>query len=601
MAKGSTKEERSTNKGISEEESRYRGLFEYSPISLWEEDFTAGKSFFDELRKKGIKDFRKYFESHPEAVEKCAGLVKVLDVNQRTLDLYNAKNKKELLMGLPEVFGEESFIVFREEIIALAEGKTTFESEAVNKTLKGDRIEIQLSLAVAPGCEETLSKVFVSILDITKRKQAEVALNRRLQVEEIITGVSSRFVNVIDMDSAITTTLADIGTLSGASRSYLFLLRDEQRMMDNTHEWCSEGVEPQKDNLQGLPSDMVPWWMSKLLKQELIHITDVSKLPKEAAAEREILEDQDIKSLLVLPAMVGGELAGFLGFDNVENIGEWSEENVTLLRVGAEIIGNALDRQRGEEALRMSEQRIRLLFDSAPVGILTSDRTGTILAVNPAILKILGSPSAEATKAINILTFPPLVDAGVSADFRQCLDTGDITVSEHPYTTNWGKKIHLRYHLSPIKDEEGTVTRVLAVVEDFTALKEAQDALRTSEELFRAIFDRSAVGIARMHLDGRIFETNRALQRFLGYSGDELRGKLVFDLSHPEDMLKDYALVKEMVDGKRDHYQIEKRFFKKNGSEVRGNLNASMMHDPTGKPEFIVAVLEDITERKTVR
>ncbi|MDP7081183.1 MAG: PAS domain S-box protein [Candidatus Undinarchaeales archaeon] len=601
MAKGSTKKERNVKKGLSEEESRYRGLFEYSPISLWEEDFTALKSFFDDLQKKGVKDFRKYFEGHPEAVEKCAGIVNVIDVNKRTLDLYKAKSKKELLLGLPKVFGEESFPVFREEIIALAEGKTTFESEAVNKTLKGDRIGIRLSLAVAPGYEGTLFKVFVSILDITKRKRAEAALNRRLKVEETITGVSSRFVNVTDMDTAITATLADMGTLSGASRSYLFKLRDEQRMMDNTHEWCSKGVESQKENLQGLPSDMLPWWMSKLMKQELIHITDVSELPKEAAAEREILEEQDIKSLLVLPVLVGGELSGFLGFDNVEDIGEWSEENVTLLRVGAEIIGNALERQRSEEALRESEQRIRLLFDCAPVGILTSDKTGTILAVNPAILKILGSPSAEATKAINLLTFPPLVDAGVSADFRQCLDTGEITVSEHPYTTAWGKKIHLRYHLSPIKDEDGTVARVLAVVEDFTALKEAQDALRTSEELFRAIFDRSAVGIARMHLDGRIFETNLALQRFFGYSGDELRGKLVFDLSHPEDMLKDYALLKEMVDGKRDHYQIEKRFFKKNGSEVRGNLNASMMHDPTGKPEFIVAVVEDITERKNAK
>ena len=292
MAKGSTKEKQRVKNDISEEESRYRGLFEYSPISLWEEDFTAGKAFFDELRKKGIKDIRKYFEEHPEDVAKCAGLVKIIDINQRTLDLYKAKNKNELLKGLPIVFGEESFPVFREEIIALAEGKTTFETEAINNTLKGDRIDIQLSLAVAPGHEESLSKVFVSILDITARKKVEAALNRRLKVEETITGVSERFVNVTDMDSALSATLKDMGTLSGASRAYLFALRDEQRMMDNTHEWCSEGVEPQKENLQGLPSDMLPWWMSRILKNELIHITDVSKLPKEATAERKLLEEQ---------------------------------------------------------------------------------------------------------------------------------------------------------------------------------------------------------------------------------------------------------------------------------------------------------------------
>lgn len=99
------------------------------------------------------------------------------------------------------------------------------------------------------------------------------------------------------------------------------------------------------------------------------------------------------------------------------------------------------ERKEAEEVLRKSEDRFRSLFENAPVGVMLTDTKGNILKVNPSALRTLGSPSAEATRQINVLTFPPLINSGISADFQKCVQTVQLITSEHPYLTKWGKSI----------------------------------------------------------------------------------------------------------------------------------------------------------------
>ncbi|MDP7422945.1 MAG: PAS domain S-box protein, partial [bacterium] len=124
-------------KQLRESQERYRRLFEYSPISLWEEDFSLYKAWIDKMKDSGITNFRNYFKKHPEAIEQCSRLVQIVDVNQATLDLYQAKNKEEVTSNLAGIFTEESYNVFTEELMALAEGDLEFSSEAVTRTLEG--------------------------------------------------------------------------------------------------------------------------------------------------------------------------------------------------------------------------------------------------------------------------------------------------------------------------------------------------------------------------------------------------------------------------------------------------------------------------------
>jgi PAS domain S-box-containing protein len=134
-------------------------------------------------------------------------------------------------------------------------------------------------------------------------------------------------------------------------------------------------------------------------------------------------------------------------------------------------------RMWAEEALRQSEAKYKALFEEAPVGLLSIDRSGRILEVNQKLLEILGSPSHEDTKSINMLTFPLLVRAGISGIFRKCLTTGQPQYAEIPYTSKWKKTCYLRILVRPGLAPSGDVTGCQAVMEDMSEKKTAESRL----------------------------------------------------------------------------------------------------------------------------
>ena len=166
---------------IRESEARFRSLFDDSPISLWEEDFSAVKQRLDDLRASGVQDFNAYLTGHPEVVAQCAALVKVVDVNKATLNLFGAAKKEDMLMNLTGIFPEEGYDPFRDELVQIASGVKQFEMEHINQSLNGNKKIVNLSWVVIRGYESDLSRTIVSLIDITERKQAEEA---RYQSEE---------------------------------------------------------------------------------------------------------------------------------------------------------------------------------------------------------------------------------------------------------------------------------------------------------------------------------------------------------------------------------------------------------------------------------
>jgi diguanylate cyclase (GGDEF)-like protein len=172
-------------------EAHFRGLFEYSPISLWEEDFSGVKKALDELRSETGDDIRLYLIEHPQIVEECMSKIVVLDVNRRTLELFGAKSKEELLDNLGKVFRDEMRNHFRDEMVSLWHGDRAYECEGINYTLSGEAINIHLRWSVMPGSEMTFERVLVSIEDITARKRAEEYL-RYLGTHDVMTALYNR-------------------------------------------------------------------------------------------------------------------------------------------------------------------------------------------------------------------------------------------------------------------------------------------------------------------------------------------------------------------------------------------------------------------------
>lgn len=157
-------------------ENRYRSLFEDSPISLWEEDLTRLKAYFDELKEQGVTDFREFFYEHPDKLAHCATLVDVVAVNKATLELLRARSKEELLGNLDKVLTESSMAAFTEEMILLASGGCEYCGEITHRTLEGDNIWVVVHFLVPPEYQDSLSRVIVSLIDVTPRKRAEEAL-----------------------------------------------------------------------------------------------------------------------------------------------------------------------------------------------------------------------------------------------------------------------------------------------------------------------------------------------------------------------------------------------------------------------------------------
>lgn len=157
---------------IRESEERYRKIFETAGVSIWEEDFSAVKSALDELRAQGVRDFRTYLEEHPQFLQKAAASILVRDVNQTTLRMFGAQSKEQMLGELNKIFVPETMEILKEEILAIAEGRTFFEGETINQTLQGERKYIWLTITF-PQERTRFRSVLVSLMDISKIKQAE--------------------------------------------------------------------------------------------------------------------------------------------------------------------------------------------------------------------------------------------------------------------------------------------------------------------------------------------------------------------------------------------------------------------------------------------
>ena len=153
-----------------------RDLFDYSPVSLWVEDFSGVKRLLDEARSQGIQDFRVFISVHPEFVGQCADEIRVISVNRQTLTMFGAKTQGELLSQLGSVFRDEMHDSFAEQLIDLWEGKTVQHREVVNYSLGGELINIHMQFAVLPAHLADWSLVLVSLIDITARKKAEAYL-----------------------------------------------------------------------------------------------------------------------------------------------------------------------------------------------------------------------------------------------------------------------------------------------------------------------------------------------------------------------------------------------------------------------------------------
>jgi two-component system, cell cycle sensor histidine kinase and response regulator CckA len=361
--------------------------------------------------------------------------------------------------------------------------------------------------------------VLVTLQDITERKRAEEVLQYRLAFENHITAISSRLVNLHydEIDSGIYDALSRIGQFVSADRAYIFGFHDDQQFISNTYEWCAEGVAPQIETLQNIPTESVPWWTKKLNNFETIHLRDLDELPPEAERSRKILELQNIQSLIVVPLTLEDRLIGFIGFDTVSAKTEWSSDTVTLLQTIGEIIANTQQRQRSEITLRHSEEKYRRMFELSPEAIVLLDTQGNIVEVNQRIDDLLGY-SPEEVKGKNLMELPYLTQNSkekLKIHFTERIKGGEIPPYELDFVARNGEHHIGLVHSTLLTDTDGHVNADLVLIADITKRKRAEEEKEKLQYQLRQAQKMESIG----HLAGGVaHDFNNMLMGIMGYT-----------------------------------------------------------------------------------
>jgi len=221
--------------------------------------------------------------------------------------------------------------------------------------------------------------------------QTAGTLQRRLDYEQLITNISTEFINLgpTEIDAGIHHALEAISKFAGADRSYIFQFSEDQTRMDNTHEWCAAGVEPQSQRIQGQSTSVTPWTIERIKRLEAVKVPRVAGLPAEARLDQVEFQAQSIQSLICIPMVYRGEAIGFIGFDAVQRERDWPEDDAALLRVVGEIIVNALEVKRAQAIAEGQRKFLELLATGRSISEILHALVGLIEEQWPGMLGLV--------------------------------------------------------------------------------------------------------------------------------------------------------------------------------------------------------------------
>jgi PAS domain S-box-containing protein len=306
-------------------------------ITLIAEDTTQEKSAEEKL-KQSEKLYKAIVEDQNDLICRIKPDLTITFVNQVYCSYFNKSSKDLEGNSFMPLIPKEDRQIVEDALSSLSKENITARCEHRVIAPKGIRWLEWTVRAIYN--QDNLTEYQGVGRDITKQKEYAFDLLHKKDFEQLIIDLSSFFLQ--DNPNKIHEALKQIGTFADVDRSYVFQFDIEHTLVSNTYEWCRKGVKAQKDNLQELPVEMFKWSFRKLKQFETIHIPRVSEMSTDAQAEKEILEKQDIKSIILVPLVKDEQLIGFMGFDSVRKIRKWSSWEIALLKVVAQFIVNNL-------------------------------------------------------------------------------------------------------------------------------------------------------------------------------------------------------------------------------------------------------------------
>ncbi|MBP1909118.1 PAS domain S-box protein [Methanolobus bombayensis] len=396
-----------------------------------------------------------------------------------------------------------------------------------------------------------------------------------------------------DIDKIIPGILEKVHQTVSNSRTYVFRNENDPEIglcMSQIYEEVSEGIEAQIDNpeLQHLPySEGAPTLLSVLLSGDNFpHIVEELEEP-----ERSILKEQGIFSVLIIPIFTGEKLWGFIGFDDCDKERRWHEDDVNLLRVVADGIGEAILREESENKLIESEEKQAAMIANISDVIAIADRNAVIRYKSANVEKWFGWKPDELINRDMFDNIHP-DDRGIAKDlFMSVLEkSGETVFSNIRYrcknsTYKWIEVIGINLFDDPV------INGILFNYHDITEKKKAEDALLESEKKFRTYIENAPYGIFIVDENETFLEVNETACILTGYSAEELIGMNMFSRVAPESRDEAIQGYHELM--KKGFANVELRITRRDETEFWMRVDAAKLSDT----RFIMFA-SDITERK---
>lgn len=268
----------------------------------------------------------------------------------------------------------------------------------------------ELSLTPTYNAEGHFTHFVGLTTDVTEKVVAAEQLHYRRQIEQLVTTISSEFVNLPSeqIDGAIVDAMARISTFVLAERSTLSQVDWAQHKMIATHQWSAVQV-PRRQALEDSRSiDDLMWWFDQLLVLGALQMTNINQLPSELQHLRESVNEQQVQSLLTVPLIRGNKVMAVLSFETITKEHTWSDADIGLLKLVGEIFMRVLDRKATEQALRTSEERFRIVMDNTPILMFGFDTMGALTFVEGSALQTFG---ASAASLVGVSVFDAYADS----------------------------------------------------------------------------------------------------------------------------------------------------------------------------------------------
>jgi PAS domain S-box-containing protein len=538
-------------------DERYRSIFEYSAVSLWEEDISRLRSRLAELKAGGAFDLRAHLAAHPEFVQEAVNLINVTDVNQVSLRLFEADRKEQLLGPLDVVLGAVSRAALGETILAIDEGKGDIEVESSGLTLKGRKLFLVVKSHIPPA-DADYPHMLVSLIDVTARREAEKRERTNAIVLRSI--IESSPDTIFVKDASLRMVLCN----SALSRSIGKEPDDTYGKTDIENGWSA-------DYVKGNPEKGIAGW-----------------------------ERDDLAALSGKTIQVTEEPADFnsgVGYFHTTKFPLRDEDGTVIGLVG--IGRDVTERKKAESELRRAKEFAENLINTANVMVLGLDLDGRVTIFNKAAEEITGYTRAE---IMNQSWFETVVPKqrypDVWEEFKRLAHHGDVGTYENPVVTKAGEERYISWTNNQIM-ESGRVTGTLSFGLDITDRRRTEQELALERSLFAVLMENLPAHIYFKDIASRFIRTSRSHARALGlHDPAEVVGKTDADFYGSDHARKAFEDEQTVLSTGKPMLDMEERETYPNRTDTWAITSKIPFRNPAGSIVGTFGISHDITARK---